>query len=52
MNKIKILGIIVLLTGIIVHFWFEKEVNHFLTGLLVGGGIGLLVTGQFRSRNT
>ncbi len=49
MNKIRIIGLIMLIIGIILQFSFESDGTDFFTGLLAGGGIGLLITGQIRS---
>lgn len=49
MNKIRIIGLIMLIIGIILQFSFENDGIDFLTGLLVGSGIVLLITGQIRS---
>lgn len=49
MNSIRIIGLIMVLVGIVLQISFEHDGTDFLTGVLVGGGIVLLVTGQFRS---
>ena len=50
MNRIRIIGLIILIIGIILQFSFENDGTDFLTGLLIGGGIGLLMTGQIKSK--
>ena len=50
MNRIRIIGLIMLIIGIILQFSFENDIADFLTGLLVGGGIALLITGQIKSK--
>ena len=50
MNKIRIIGLIMLIGGIILQYAFENDGIDFLTGLFVGGGIILLITGQFKSK--
>ena len=50
MNRIRIIGLIMLIIGIVLQFSFENDGTDFLTGLLVGGGIGLLITGQIKSK--
>ena len=50
MNRIRIIGLIMLIIGIILHFTFENDGTDFLTGLLVGSGIGLLITGQIKAK--
>lgn len=46
MNRIRIFGLIILIIGIILHFSFKNDGIDFLTGLLIGGGIALLLTGK------
>ena len=48
MNRIRIIGLILLVIGIILHFSFENDGADFLTGFLVGGGIALLLTGAIK----
>ncbi|WP_185967745.1 hypothetical protein [Formosa sediminum] len=50
MNRIRIIGLIMLIIGIILQFSFENDGTDFLTGFLVGGGIALLITGQIKSK--
>ena len=50
MNRIRIIGLIMLIVGIVLQFSFENDGTDFLTGLLVGGGIALLITGQIKSK--
>ena len=50
MNRIRIIGSIMLIIGIILHFSFENDGTDFLTGFLVGGGIGLLLTGRIGNK--
>jgi len=51
MNRIRIIGLIILLIGIIIQFSFDNDGTDFITGFLVGGGIGLLITGKTRNKN-
>ncbi|HUH29078.1 hypothetical protein [Gelidibacter sp.] len=46
MNSIRIFGLIILIIAIIFHFSFENDGIDFLTGLLIGGGIALLLIGK------
>ena len=46
MNKIRIFGLLMLIIGIVLHFTFDNDGIDFLTGLLIGGGIALLITGK------
>jgi hypothetical protein len=50
MNRIRIIGLIMLIIGIILQFSFENDGTDFLKGFLVGGGITLLITGQIKSK--
>ncbi len=46
MNKIKIIiGSLILVIGIIIQFTLENELSDFISGLLIGIGIGLFFTG-------
>ena len=45
MNKIRIIGLLVLSVGIIIQFTLENDVTDFISGILIGGGIGLTLTG-------
>lgn len=46
MNKIRIIRIVMLAVGIIFHFTLKPEATDFLTGIAMGIGIGLLLTGR------
>lgn len=46
MNKIRIIGLVLLAIGIIIHFTIEKNGADFIIGILIGIGIGLLLTGK------
>ena len=51
MNRIRIIGAIILLIGILLNIYLENEVVDFLSGLLIGLGIGLILTGRFSKLN-
>ncbi|WKK78931.1 hypothetical protein [Marivirga arenosa] len=51
MNKIRIIGLIMLIIGILLQFPFKNEGTDFISGVLLGAGISLLVTGKIRSKN-
>lgn len=52
MNKIRIIGLVILIVGIIIQFALEDDALDFISGLLIGGGVGLLITGKVgRPRN-
>jgi hypothetical protein len=46
MNKIRIIGIVLLVVGIITPFNLENDATDFISGLLIGAGIGLVLTGK------
>ena len=46
MNKIRIIGLVILVIGIIIQFALEYDATDFISGLLIGGGIGLIITGK------
>jgi len=46
MNKIRIIGLLILVLGIIVQFTLENDTSDFISGILFGVGIGLTITGK------
>ncbi|MGB1284796.1 MAG: hypothetical protein ACPG44_10105 [Polaribacter sp.] len=46
MNKIRIIGLVILLIGIVIKFVVENDAIDFISGILIGAGIGLLMTGK------
>ena len=50
MNKVRILGLVLLIVGTIAKFTLENDMIDFISGGLVGGGIALLLNGQFKAR--
>lgn len=46
MNKSRLIGLVLLTIGIIMHFTIEHDATDFITGLLMGVGFGLLLTGK------
>jgi hypothetical protein len=50
MNKIRIIGLVLLIVGIIIQFALENDATDFISGLLIGGGIGLVITGKVGKR--
>ena len=46
MNKIGIIGLVILIIGIIIQFALENDAIDFISGLLIGVGISLLITGK------
>lgn len=50
MNRIRIIGLVLLIIGVVLHFSFDNGGADFLKGLLIGGGAALLITGQIKSK--
>ena len=48
MNKIRIIGLIISVIGIIVFLFMEWEIVRMAAATLVGLGIGLLLTGGLK----
>ena len=46
MNKIRIIGLVILIIGIVIQFTIENDPADFISGILIGIGIGLLLTGK------
>ena len=46
MNKIRIIGLVILVIGIVIQFALENDSTDFISGILIGVGIGLLLTGK------
>jgi hypothetical protein len=48
MNKTRIIGFVLFTIGVILQLTLENDLTDFLSGLFIGGGIGLLVTGRVK----
>jgi len=46
MNKVRIIGLVILILGIIIQFTIENDAIDLISGILIGIGIGLLLTGR------
>jgi hypothetical protein len=46
MNKIRIIGLVILLIGIVIKFAVKNDAIDFISGILFGAGIGLNMTGK------
>lgn len=46
MNKTRIIGIILLIIGAGINYFFENDGTDFFSGLLIGLGFGLILTGR------
>jgi hypothetical protein len=51
MNRIRIIGLIMLVIGILLQFPFKNDGTDFLSGLLLGAGIPLLIAGKIKPIN-
>ena len=49
MNKIRIIGFVLFIAGVILMLTLENDMTDFISGLLIGAGIGLLVTGRLKN---
>ena len=47
MNKVRILGLGMIITGILIGYYFNRTDIHLLSGMLIGVGIGWTITGKF-----
>ena len=48
MNKVRLIGVLILLIGLAGHFFLDKEINGFLIGATMGLGIALIITGKIK----
>jgi len=48
MNKIKILGIFSIITGLTIGYLFDNEITPILTGAFAGVGVFWAITGKIR----
>lgn len=46
MNKVRVIGIILLVVGIIIQFTMENDLIDFISAVGIGVGIGLIMTGK------
>jgi len=46
MNKIRIIGLVLLIIGTIIQFTLESDITDFISAAGIGAGIGLLLTGR------
>ena len=45
MNKTRIIGLVIIISGILLQSTLENKTTDFISGLFIGGGIGFLITG-------
>lgn len=48
MNKIRLIGVLILLIGIGGHFFLDKILKGFWIGATMGFGIALIITGKVK----
>jgi hypothetical protein len=48
MNKIRIIGGLILGIGIAAHFILDKQINGFWIGATIGVGLSLIITGKIK----
>jgi len=52
MNKVRIIGLVLLAVGIIIQFTMENDMTDFISAVGIGAGIGLLLTGKVAKPST
>ncbi|MDT0678822.1 hypothetical protein [Autumnicola musiva] len=50
MNNVRINGIILITIGIATMYFLEDEKFDILSGIILGLGLGLTITGRYRKR--
>ncbi len=48
MNKVRIIGLVLLVIGLVLKYFLESYNLSMLRGLLIGLGIGMLLTGRIK----
>lgn len=51
MNKTRILGAGLLLIGVLLNFSFDNDGIGMISGIIIGFGIGILLTDRFTSKS-
>lgn len=51
MNRLRIFGTIILLIGVFLNSYLNNDGIDFVSGILVGLGIGLIITGRILKSN-
>lgn len=46
MNKTRIMALVLLIVGLLIKFTVDNDATDFVSGLLIGIGLGLLLTGR------
>ncbi len=50
MNTVRLIGLLLLIVGVVLHFTFEGSIIDFFKGLLFGAGFIMLVVGRIGKR--
>lgn len=50
MNKVRIIGLVLLVASISLRLIIENEDSHFVFGVMMGLGVGFLITGKLKKR--
>ncbi|MGJ8593555.1 MAG: hypothetical protein ACSHXF_13470 [Aquaticitalea sp.] len=48
MNRIRLIGLGILIAGMAMLFFLDSDASDFLSALLLGLGVGLVITGKVR----
>ena len=51
MTKIRILGILIIIIGIILNFFIQIDGFGIISGLIIGLGVGIVTYGLFGSKS-
>ena len=46
MNTTRIIGLLMLIAAISIHYIIENDLTDFIAGFLIGAGLALLITGN------
>ena len=49
MNKVRLLGLGLIITGVLIGYFFERIDLHLFSGMLIGVGVGWIITGTFNA---
>lgn len=49
-NRVRVLGLVLVVTGVLLPVLFESDVTDFITGLCIGAGIVFAITGRIISK--
>ena len=47
MIKVRILGLGMIISGVLLGYYFSRTDMHLLSGILIGLGVGWAITGKF-----